>query len=55
MRRSLVALGQELEQRASTLEETPRELISAAQRELEAIEAQDTARELATSGDTLLA
>nr|DAM27578.1 MAG TPA: DnaB-like replicative helicase [Caudoviricetes sp.] len=55
MRRSLVALGQELERRASTLEETPRELISAAQRELEAIEAQDTARELATSGDTLLA
>lgn len=55
MRRSLVALGQELEQRASTLEGTPRELISAAQRELEAIEAQDTARELATSGDTLLA
>lgn len=55
MRRSLVALGQELEQRASTLEDTPRELIFTAQRKLEAIEAQDTARELATSGDTLLA
>ena len=46
---------QELEQRASTLEDTPRELIFTAQRKLEAIEAQDTARELATSGDTLLA
>lgn len=53
MRRALIALAETLSERA-TLPEDPRALIGEAQRELERIEAQDTARELATSGDAIL-
>lgn len=54
MRRAILALADTLTERAA-LPEDPRELIGTAQRELERIEAQDTAQELATSGDALLA
>lgn len=54
MRRALRALGDTLVERTAPWED-PRALIGDAQRELERIEAQDTARELASSGDAMQA
>lgn len=53
MRRSLRALGASLAEQTGM--DDPRGIIADAQRELERIEAQDTSRELASSGDTLMA
>ena len=54
MRRSLRLLADSMEARAEKLDE-PRDIMADAQRAIEAIEAQDTAQELATSSDVLAA
>ncbi len=53
MRRSLSALAERVTERA-TVGEDPRAVIGDAQRELERIEAQDTAKELSTPGEAIL-
>lgn len=53
MRRSLRTLAVSIDERAADMDE-PRELIADAVVELERIEAQDTAKELATSSDTVI-
>lgn len=54
MRRSIRLLADSMETKAAGLDE-PRSIIADAQRTIEAIEAQDTAQELATSSDVLAA
>lgn len=54
MRRALYALGTSTSERAAGMDE-PRELIGDIQRKLERIEAQDTARELATTSEAVMA